>query len=211
MTDTRTTRVKVITQASGHLLSIESCRRHLEVEAIDADSDGNESHPDDALILAMLDAAVEHAEAFTGLSIMLRTYEIAFDEFPDGAIELPRPPFVELVSFYAGNDSDGLLTQDEDFTVDDYGDVVRLVPVLAWPTTTEATNTVKIRFRAGYSSEADPDSDSQALPASIRAAVLLCLGHLYANREDSTEKAMTFLPGGFEALLRPLRVRLGFA
>ena len=211
MTDTSSLRVKVITPATGHLLTIETCRAHLEVVAIDADSDGNESHPDDAMILAMLDAAVDQAEEFTGRSIMLKTLEIAFDEFPDGAIELPRPPFVELVTFYAGNDSDGLLTADEDFTVDDYGDMVRLVPVTDWPTVTEATNTIKIRYRAGYSSEADPDSDSQTLPSSIRAAVLLLLGHLYASREDSTEKAMASIPNGFEALLRPKRVRFGMA
>ncbi len=70
---------------------------------------------------------------------------------------------------------------------------------------------MKVRYRSGYQSEEDPDSDAPPLPRSLRAAILLVLGHLYENREDSVEKALASIPNGAEALMRPLRVRLGMA
>lgn len=209
MKTTRILRVKTIEPPTGHLLSIETCRAQCEVVPIDGDSD-SETHPDDALILGMLDAAVEAAEDFTGLSIQLRTLEIALDEFPDGAIEIPRPPLVELISVSAGNDSDGEL-DPATYTLDDYGDMARLKPVTTWPTVIAAPNTVKIRFRAGYSAEGAADTDAPPLPSAIRAAILLMTAHLYANREEGADKAVTSIPFGFHALLRPKRVRLGFA
>lgn len=212
MAETRILRAKVITHPAGHLLSLDTCREHLEVVPIDGDSD-NETHPDDALILGMLDAAVAHAEQFTGLSIMVRTWESALDEFPVDGVELPRPPFVELLSFSAVNDSDGELDPSS-YTVDDYGtpeQPVVLRAVSSWPSVTKAPNTIKIRYRSGYQSEEDPDSDAPPLPRSLRAAILLMLGHLYENREDSIDRALVSIPSGAEALMRPLRVRLGMA
>ena len=212
MADVRILRAKVITHATGHLLSLETCRDHLEVVPIDGDSD-NETHPDDALILGMLDAAVAHAEQFTGLSILVRTWEAAMDELPADGFELPRPPFLELLSFSAVNDSDGEFDPAA-YVVDDYGtpeQPVVLRPATSWPTVTKAPNTVKVRYRSGYQSEEDPDSDAPPLPRSLRAATLLVLGHLYENREDSVEKALASIPNGAEALMRPLRVRLGMA
>jgi len=212
MADVRILRAKVITHATGRLLSLDTCREHLEVVPIDGDSD-NETHPDDALILGMLDAAVAHAEQFTGLSLMVRTWEAAMDELPAAGFELPRPPFIELLSFSAVNDSDGEFDAAS-YLVDDYGtpeQPVVLRPTTTWPIVVKAPNTVKVRYRSGYQSEENPDSDAPPLPRSLRAAILLVLGHLYENREDSVEKALASIPNGAEALMRPLRVRLGMA
>jgi len=204
-------KIKTISDPAASLLSIETCRGQLEIVTIDVDSDGIESHPDDSLILSMLDAAVRHAEEFTGRSISIRTYEQAADEFPDGDITIMRPPFINLLAFTTGLGSDQAELDATLYTVDDYGDIATLRPVTVWPTLTEEPNTLKIQFRAGYNSEGDPDTDAQTLPANIRAAILLMMAHLYESREDSVEKAMASIPNGFEALLRPMRVRLGMA
>lgn len=202
--------VKIITQAVGHIFSIETCRQQCEVVPIDGDSDA-ETHPDDALILDKLDAAVEYAEDFTGLSIAIRTYEMALDEFPDGAIEIPMPPLIEVIAFYATNDSDGVVDAD-DYVLDDYGSVARLRPTLVWPSIAVASpNAVKLQFRAGYSTEGAADSDAQQLPAGLKHGILLLLAHLYKNRESSTDKALENIPLGVDSFLRPKRVRLGFA
>lgn len=199
---------KVIAVPDEPLVSLEVCRAQCEIVAIDTDSDGNTSHPDDGLLLAYLDAAVEAAEDFTGLAISLRTYEQALDAFPDGAIELAKSPFVDLLSFtVVGYGSDGEM-DEELYEVDSYSQLTRLVPVSTWPSMTAGTNAIRVMYRAGYS---DTDTDAEHVPASIRQAVLLLLGHFYANREDSTEKAMQSIPMGFEALLRPKRVRFGMA
>lgn len=210
-TTTRIIRVKEVAGPAGRLLSLATCRRQCEIVPIDEDSDGVQTHPDDDLLLEKLDAAVDFAEDFTGRAINLRTFEIGLDEFPAGGIELPRPPLVEVVTFYAGNDSDGLLDQGLDYVVDDFGTCAIVTPVVAWPRFTKATNGIRLQFRAGYASEEDPDSDAPRLPPAIRSAILLVMAHLYENREDSTEKALLSIPTGATALLRPKRVRLGFA
>lgn len=57
------------------------------------------------------------------------------------------------------------------------------------------------------------DEVPEALPmvvnAAVRAAILLILGHLYANREDVVSTAVNKLPMGAHSLLYPHRVGLG--
>lgn len=57
------------------------------------------------------------------------------------------------------------------------------------------------------------DDPPEALPmvvnAAIQAAILLILGHLYANREEVLPGAATKVPFGAHALLQPYRVGLG--
>lgn len=206
---------KVIAGPTARLLSLDTL--YAQCEVVEYTSDG---HPDDQLLLAYLDAATAHAEKFTGRSLLVRTYEFAMDNFPrtnvsgelQPAIEIPHPPLIEVLSFTWSDDSDGELEQDVDYIVDDYGDKAKLRAVSTWPTLAAAyPNRVKCRYRAGYQSEEDPDSDAQVLPGDIRAAVLLTVGHLYANREATVEKAMSELPLGIDALLRPNRVLLGMA
>jgi uncharacterized phiE125 gp8 family phage protein len=212
-------RVKVIEPPTPEVepLTIEECRAHLEAQRYD-DSDSDVDAIDDAMILAWASAAREHCENFLGLSLAPQILEAALDEFPstrvDGttAIELPRGPVREIVSVIggelssegsAGSESDGtFILMPTDYILDDYS-----VPAAGWPAAS-GVNAVKIRYWAGYGVDSDGGT---ALPWAIRAAMLLILGHLFANREDSTEKALTSIPNGAEALMRPLRVRLGMA
>jgi len=65
---------------------------------------------------------------------------------------------------------------------------------------------VRIRFIAGYG---DAGSD---VDASIRAAILLHLGSLYAHRETViVGQTSVQLPWGAEQLLRPHRILLSMA
>jgi uncharacterized phiE125 gp8 family phage protein len=204
---------KIITRPTARLLSLETVYRQCEVVAID--TDGN---PDDDLLLGFLDAATDHAEKFTGRSLLIRTYEFALDAFPrtfcnppgtlQPGIEVPYPPLIEIESFTFTDDSDGELEQDVDYLIDEYGDKAVLRPVSSWPSTlTPAPNRVKCRYRAGYQSEEDPDSDAEPLPGGIRAAVLIVLEDLYKNRGTLSPDAQF----GAESLLRPWRVLLGMA
>lgn len=55
-----------------------------------------------------------------------------------------------------------------------------------------------------------PEALAMVVNAPIRAAVLLILGHLYANRENTvTGVSVQALPMGAHALLWPYRVGLG--
>ncbi len=205
---------KIITQAVGHVLTIEELRKQCEIVPIEADSDGNETHPDDDALLGYLDSAVEMAEAFTGLSIALRTYELAMSEFPrvrtscwpdrwqSGPIEIPNPPIVEILNFQSGEDSDGPM-DPATYALDDYHVPPLVRPVGAWPYVDGTINGIKLRYRAGYSAE---DSDAQPMPALIRQALLVTVAYWYENREDNEE-----MPTRAISMLRPLRIRLGMA
>lgn len=66
------------------------------------------------------------------------------------------------------------------------------------------SGTVTVRYRAGY-----PLVDGRStVPAPIRHAILLMVGHLYGSRDAVTTTAAqpAVLPLGIEALLAPYRV-----
>jgi uncharacterized phiE125 gp8 family phage protein len=199
--------MKVIVQPTDEPLSIDECRSHLEAQYY-GDSDIDPA--DDEMILAWLAAAREHCEQFLGLSLATKTLEIALDEFPEDAepIELPFGPVRQVLSLTVGSGSDAEVIDAESYVLDDYRNPARLAPVSQWPTGTASTNNIKVQYLAGYGVDSD---GGEALPKVIRAAILLMLGHLYANREATTEKAMATLPFGVEAILRPMRARLGMA
>jgi uncharacterized phiE125 gp8 family phage protein len=217
---------KLIESVDGPMIPIETLRSQCNVVITDIDSDLVESNPDDNDLLGYLEAAIEHAEDVTGLSIALRTWEIALDNFPQSwpgcaphhhrnGIKLPRSPFISVESFFApeGGSSDGEFDLGDDYIVDDFSQPPRLLPVTSWPSMTSSTNAIRIRFRAGYRTDSYFDTDydgAQTLPASIRQALLLLVGHFFENRENSVEKALSTIPHGFQTLLEPKIVRIGF-
>lgn len=206
--------VRVVSGSDAEpVFSLETLYRQCELVAIDIDSEGVESHPDDALLLRLARAALLSAEKFTGLCLIPRRLEMALDQFPGTSdIEIPRAPFVALVSLAYGYESDAVLLQEgEDFTVDPFGNLVRLRPFVAWPNIQKMPSVVRIIWEAGYSLEADPDTDREPMPEDVKSAILLTVEHLYKNRGATTEKALAVLPLGVEHLLRPHRVLTGFA
>lgn len=199
---------KIITPPAAPLLSLATVRAQCEVVAIEVDSDGVESHPDDALLLQKLEEAVEYAEGFTGLSFSIRTLEIALDGFPEEGVELPGSPVIEIVSLtYVDADGNPQEVDAADFTLDTHQMPNWLLPAsgFTWPATSDVVNSVKVRYRAGHSSEGEADSDAEILPARVRSAVLLHAAALYRDREGVA------IPPGVHSLLRPFRVKLGMA
>jgi uncharacterized phiE125 gp8 family phage protein len=177
------------------------------------DADTSDGHPDDTMLEIYISAARAYAENFTGLAFAKKTLELALDEFPDDEIELTGPATsVTSVKYY---DSDGTLTtvDADNYILDDFSKPSYLYPVAnySWPTAGDRPNAVRIVYVTGYGT----DSDSEAIPFEAKAAILLTVGHLYENREDVTEmlnsRPLVTIPNGAEALLRPLRVRLGMA
>lgn len=197
-------KLRVLSEAADEPITLEEARAHLEAQAYgDADVD----LLDDTMILGWLKAAMEYAEQFTGLSFIQRDYEGALDEFPAEYIEIPVGPVLYVDSVTTGQ---ATVSSSDDaevsFVFDEFSVPARIYPLTSWPSVTATVNGVRVRFTAGYGG-----SDGDALPWSVRAAILLLLGHLYANRETNTEKALADVPMGTDALLRQHRVRLGMA
>ena len=197
-------KLRVLSEAADEPITLEEARAHLEAQAY---GDTDVDLLDDTMILGWLKAAREYAEQFTGLSFIQRDYEGALDEFPAEYIEIPVGPVLYVDSLTMGQ---ATVSSSDDaevsFVFDDFSVPARIYPLTSWPSVTAAVNGVRIRFTAGYGG-----SDGDALPWAVRAAILLLLGHLYANRETNTEKALADVPMGTDALLRQHRVRLGMA
>ena len=82
--------------------------------------------------------------------------------------------------------------------------------------TASELSAVEFLNRNVYATEADLEAaaePNEALPmvvnAAIKSAILLILGHLYANREEVVPGSVTKVPFGAHALLQPYRVGLG--
>lgn len=178
---------KVITPPSA-VLTLAELRLHLR-----ADEDVLE----DTLLAAQLESARGYCEHYTGRAIGSQTVELAIDAFPLGAIELPMSPVTAIASVkfidtsYVEQPVNSVF-----YTLDDYGHSHWLLPAagIAWPVTAPIANAVKVRYVSG------------SLPATVRAALLLLVGHLYENRENTVMKEMREVPIGVHALLDTVKV-----
>lgn len=184
-------------------VTLEQARLHLRLDAIDSNG-----HPDDPLVEGLISAAREWSESFTGQTLAGIGYELRLDEFTD-SIELPVKPVREVTEITYVDADDVTQTVDPELyelSADPFAPILTAATTNGWPEGTD----VRISFTAGYLPEAD-SSGLPFVPASIRAAMLLIIGHLYANREETTAQAMELLPMGVKSLLRPYRIRIGMA
>lgn len=149
------------------------------------------SSSDDALVAAVLAAAVAQLDPATGgwLGRALRpqTWSLRMDRFPDGEIILPYPPLISVDSFVYDSDAgvETTMTAETDYRIFGSGALgrQRLVPPWndSWPIARLDNESVRITFTCGY-----PRGESiDALPTPIKQAILLMVRHLYALGERS--------------------------
>lgn len=203
--------LKIITEPSVEPISLEEARTHLGLVAYTTDG-----HPHDAMVEGMISGARTWAEEWSGLSLAVKTYELALDSFPEeNEIELEMAPVFDIESVtYVDENLDVQTIDASDYVLDSYQRPAWVLPAIEfdWPATAAVINAVKIRYRAGFVPVMDTDEpDALLLPGAIKAAMLLLLGDLYENRGQVIAGATSELPIGVQSLLRPYRVRLGMA
>ena len=143
--------------------TLAEAKKHLRVDFDD----------DDDLITIYADAAIAAVDGPNGMTkrpLMAQTWEEDFAAFPSGAITLPLTPVLSVASItYDDADGDSQTLDSSAYTVG----TTSVSPVDGWPDGAAVT----VQWRAGLAE----------CPADIKAAVLLVLGHLYANRETVAE------------------------
>jgi uncharacterized phiE125 gp8 family phage protein len=197
--------LKLITAPAVNPISLVEAKAHLRVD----------HSQEDTLIELFVKAATQNAEAFLGRALVTQTWELVLDSFPTEEVKIPLPPLQSVVSIkYDDSAGDEQTLATDQYVVDTASEPGWVVPLTAgWPSTIDAINAVRIQFVAGYppTSDSPPDLTANIL-FSIKAAILLNLGSLYANRETVVIGQTTaHLPWGAEQLLRPHRVLLGMA
>jgi uncharacterized phiE125 gp8 family phage protein len=171
----------------------------------------------DTTIAAYIAAATASCEAFLGRALIDQTWDLVLDAFPaDSAhleIKIPKPPLIEVTQIaYDDGNGDEQIIPSGNYYVDNVSEFGWVVPQggLSWPTTLDAINSVRVRFRAGYQDTNSPAGN--AVPDDIKQAVLLTIGHFFENRETVVVGTVVYqLPWGTEPLLRQHRVLLGMA
>jgi uncharacterized phiE125 gp8 family phage protein len=212
--------LRVITPADVEPISLAEARTHLRDDAqYDSPYDTPLSELDDDLIQTLITAARQWAEEFTGRTIAQATLEYNLDAFPSGTevadrvIELPGSPIQSLVSVGYTN-ADGAQTIDSaDYQIDLVSNPPRLSPavdVSAWPATTTMMNAVQVQYLAGYTLPTDSPND-YPLPKLMKQAILLVIGHWYANTEDGAPVKIQEIHLGAKSLLRNYRINKGMA
>lgn len=153
-----------------------------------------------ALITALIIAARQRAESYTELTFVSRTFRVYLDKFPSGSFRIPCAPLisVESIKYFDAANVEQTLSAAE-YYVDTISKPGRLVPASSWPGTFTRPNAVSIEVTAGFGASSD-------VPQLIKQAMLLMIGSMYEDREETTAVSTSFMPVSSEMLLRPFRL-----
>lgn len=186
--------VRRISGPSAEPVTVTEAKHHLNYDFDDKD----------ALIGSYIVAARTHIEDSCHIVVAEALFEYSDAGFPDEGIALPRYPLLEVESVKY-DDGDGVeqTVPEADYYIDGVATFGTLYPVSTWPTARERSNAMRVRFTAGYSMASGDEDDA---PAWIGQAILLLVGHWFANREAVSTGEMKEVPLAVEALIGPHRV-----
>lgn len=181
----------VTTPPSEEPVTLIEAKLHLRVDVTD----------DDALITSLIQAAREYVEAACQRALMPQTWTERLTAFPGTPAypNIPGTPYgylrvpslaqqtillsggkvraVDSVKYV--DDTGTLQTLDPAaYDADLTSEPAQVAPAYgtSWPATREQPGAVQVQYQVGY-------ADANSIPAALKAAVLLVLADLYANRE----------------------------
>jgi uncharacterized phiE125 gp8 family phage protein len=197
--------LRIVTEPADWPIDLDEAKAHLRVDTSD----------DDDLIEAMIEAATDYCDGATGYlgrALVEQTWELVLDEFPEDEIKIPLPPLI-AVDFIKYDDTAGeeQTMSASDYTVDNVSEPGWVLPVGDWPDTFEGINAVRIRFRCGWPNDgASPPV--QTVPGTIKSAIKLIIGNLYANRETIVVgQSVAEIPMTAKFLMKKYRMHLDMA
>lgn len=209
--------IKVIQEPTHEQLSLADVAAHLRLDATGSPP----AYAEEAWLEAIIPVAREVCETLSGLTLAPKGLEIGLRAFPchwgwgwsRHGIPLVTAPVLGIgtVSYDDGSGTP-VVMDTSGYVLDDFIRPAVLYPAYntSWPTAIDNPNAVRIAFNAGYTTPDDSPND-QPLPKSIRHAMLLVIGHLFENREQTTAIKLEEIPLGIASLLSGFRVRLGMA
>ncbi|MFX4083658.1 hypothetical protein ACKU27_00990 [Sphingobium yanoikuyae] len=196
-------RVIVITPPAP-ILTWEEADQHLRL-------DGDEEQRE--MVERLIAAATQHIDGpagWLGRALGLQTLEARMAGFCD-QIRLPYQPIVDIVSVHHLDDTGQPVLVDPD-TYELFGRDLGCAWGKFWPTPGAYrgnTETVRVRYRAGYAVDPDADPLEPNVPAPIKQAILLMVGDMWHARATvATGAAMQAVPMSttVQNLLSPFQV-----
>ena len=186
--------------APGLLLTLDEVKDHLRIEQDDKTQDFK--------LWAFLNAAIATAQNMIARRFVTQTLNYTLDRFPAGGfITLPGGILQDPITSLIYTDSDAVATE---WTASNYFAVTSHEPGrlhlsfnISWPSVTlRPADGIVIKYIVGY-------GRGDEVPEDIRTAVLLIVGDLWENREDSViGQGLTpvSIPRGAENLLMPYKI-----
>jgi len=157
----------------------------------------------DAVLLAYHDAACEWVSEYTGRSLTTETWQMSLCGFPE-RVELPRAAPLQSLTFVKYYTKANVLTtlSASVYTLPAFAEpaVIRLADTQVWPDVYDREDAVQVEYVTGATTASD-------VPAPLRQAVQLLVGHWCANRESvivGTNAMET--PMAVESLCAPYRL-----
>lgn len=177
-------------------LTLTEAKTHLRV----VDGDEND------YIIALIRAAADKIERDTGLVLRQRAVNVAFAGWHvNGSNRLPlwRGPVVAVTAI-AYDDAAGAeqVLAANQYRLRSFAGALWVVPAngVTWPAVEPGIGTVRVTYQAGY-------ANNDAVPASLRQAAFLLVGHWYENREAvNSDRTPVDVPLAYDALINPYRV-----
>jgi len=175
----QTPRLQLVTADTEYPVTLEEVKDHLGIDAPE----------DNGRLNGYIAAATQFVEKSVrgGIAARTQTWDLVMPDFPGGQnsrgrVDFPKPPLQSVTTVKYLNTSSVLttLTENTDYIVQtDYRRAGWVVPMpdTFWPTVRDQRDDgVQIRFIAGHASNA-------LVPANIRHAMMLMIGHWNENRE----------------------------
>ena len=190
-------RPALVTAPTEMPVSLQEVKQHLRLVV------GDETYTtEDGTLQIYLDAAVSHLDGYSGVlgrCLVTQTWRQDFDAFAK-CMRLPLlAATVASVKYRAPTGTLSTVASTEySLKSDDFGSYVRFNDDYVFPGELAQSQAVLIEFTAGYGAAAD-------VPAAIKAAILLLVGHFYINRLAATSEPVNVVPMAVDALITPFR------
>jgi uncharacterized phiE125 gp8 family phage protein len=168
-------------------ITLEEAKAHLRVEHDEEDSQ----------IQAWITSARMAAENDTKRVYVTQTWELVLNDLPQGGlIKIPPPvtPVQEILSIKVGGTEESL----ENFAIDIFN--AQIVPKAGYalPKSNSPVSSIVVTFKAGF-------GEPESVPAPLKSAILLRVGHLYLHREAVGASNLSEVPMAVKHLELPYR------
>ena len=186
--------LSVATAPAVEPVSLAEAKAHLRVDISD----------DDSYISALITAARQYVEEYLDRALIAQQLTMRMDSFPY-EFELPRPPMASSGTLTSTSITYTLEAATPTTTTlstatyrvdrNDTPGRIRTIYGGTWPSHLADPNAVSVTWWAGYG------SSGSDVPAAIRHAMLMIIGHLYERRLAADSMSSNEVPFGVKALL----------
>lgn len=163
-----------------------------------------DSSDNDTLIGALIDAATAHLDGWSGIlgrCMVTQTWRQDYDSFWSCGLPLPFPDVQSVTVAYTDeNEATQTLAAANYHLLNEHGGSRLIISDTGtWPSTFTMPTAARVTMVCGYGAAA-------SVPAALKAAILLHVGHLYSNREAAAVGvSVAELPFAYDAWTAPYR------